>query len=182
MCTASSPLINKSPFTLYEVGRGLTNLDSANEIALYPFNLPYPLLVTDIIVRILAADGSNNSDIGIYDAAGNLVAHVGAQHISSTGVISFSIPGGPIIIGPGLYFLAFTSAATNLEWAVGSDGGSTNITTLGTSTTSSGGALPSTITITTSLGNSQVQGCLPTMVLSWMQKVGGRMLRDQCPF
>lgn len=166
MCTASSPLINKSPFVLYEGGKGLASLDSANEIALYPFNLPYPLLVTDLIVKILTADGSNNSDIGLYDADGNLIAHIGAQHISSTGVISFSIPGGPIIIGPGLYFLAFTSVATTLEWAVGSDGGSTSMTTLATSTTSSGGALPSTITITASLGNSQVQGCLPTMVLS----------------
>ena len=166
MCTISSPSVVKSPFTLYEFGQGFTGLDSANKIALHPFVMPYSQLVTNIILNIIVADGSNNADFGIYDSDGNLVAHLGAQHFSSTGVQSFALAGGPVVIGPGLYFLCVTSTATTLEWSVGSNGASTAITALATATTSSGGVLPSTITVTQSLGNSQVQGAPPVMVLT----------------
>jgi hypothetical protein len=72
-----------SPFTAYgSTSGGVINLDSANEVAIYAFIVPYPLLVTKVTARIWTADGSNNSDIGIYDVNGTRVAHIGAQHIS----------------------------------------------------------------------------------------------------
>lgn len=168
--TLHSPAIVTDPFMAYsQAAKGTTvGLPAANDIAIYAFNLPYPMEVSEIGVFIGVGDNSNNSDIGIYDASGNLLGHIGAQHISSANADSFSLTGGPIVIGPGLYFLAFTSAGTTLMWAVGTDGNNYALGLHSTSSTSSGGALPSTISITVGIDEGQpspFQGYPPVMIL-----------------
>jgi hypothetical protein len=144
------------PFTSYQLAsKGKTvSLAAADDIAIYPFVLPYAQKVTNICVFISGADGSHNSDIGIYDASGNLVAHIGAQLISTAGARALAVLNGPVVLQPGLYFLAFTSAATNLIWAISSDDMEYALALESTSSTSSGGALPSSISITNSLVES----------------------------
>lgn len=149
-------VIVTDPFTSYQLAsKGKTvALADANDIAIYPFILPYAQQVTNICVFISAADPSNNSDIGIYDAQGNLVAHIGAQLLSTAAAVTLAVEGGPVELAAGLYFLAFTSAATNLIWAISSDNMEYALALEATSSTSSGGALPSTISITNSLQES----------------------------
>jgi len=87
----------------------------SNDIAIFGFELPYALTFANIAVFIQTADGSNNSDIGIYSQAGSLVANIGAQHISSGNqVAKFATVQGSQTIVPGLYLFAMTSAASTL--------------------------------------------------------------------
>ena len=167
--TLHSKTIVTDPFVEYGVtpNAGTVALQNANDIAIYPFTLPYEMEITNIGVFIGVGDGSNDSDIGIYDIDGNLLGHVGAQHISSASAQLLALTGGPIVLGPGTYLLAFTSAATTLMWAV-SDA-SYPLTLFSTSTSSSGGALPSTITVAQSISEDVAaphSGYPPVMILT----------------
>lgn len=164
-----SDFVVKTPFTAYAaaINPALVSLADANDIAIYPFNMPYPMEVTSISVEISTGDGSNNSDVGIYDFDGNLLGHIGAQHISS-GVLTAALTDGPIVIGPGTYLLAFTSAGTTLAWATPDPTDSLSLCAASDST-SSGGALPSTIVVETSINEGRVSpfsGFPPVMILS----------------
>lgn len=166
-----SDFVVKSPFTAYEqaVVGTTVHLASANDIAIYPFILPYPMEVTNICLFIGVADNTNNSDVGIYDVDGNRLGHVGAQHIPSATSVSLALADGPIVIGPGLYFLAITSAGTTLQYAVGTNGSNFALGLFNAGSTSSGGALPSTIIVNQSLNEgsaSPYQGYPPVMILT----------------
>jgi|SRR5580692_1862950 hypothetical protein len=161
-------------FTQYSVpGSSVNvNLNAANDIAIYPFHIPYLQQVSAIALRIWDADATHNSDIGIYDADGNLIANIGAQTIPTGSSLSFDIVQGTVVLGPGLYFLAFTSEATDLGLVVannvGVDGTGEYVRILETNTTSSGGTLPSTITISQNINAGATlmhQGNPPLMIL-----------------
>lgn len=166
-----SDFVVTSPFTAYAwgaPGEGVP-LASANQIALYPFIVPYPQKVTDLCVFIVTGDAENNTDIGIYDFAGNLLGHIGAQVIASSDSFSFALTDGPIVIGPGMYFLGFTSEGTTVELAIGASSEvNFGLKLNSAGSTSSGGALPSTITVNTGLSegdSSPFPGCPPVLIL-----------------
>ena len=169
--TLNSRAIITDPFTAYELAANgtTTKLSSANQIAIYPFHLPYPQEVTNICLFIGEADGSNDYDFGIYDADGNLICHAGAQEVPTASSVSFEMTGGPVVIGPGLYFLAITGEATNLMWAVSTNGDDYALGLFNAGSSSSGGALPSTITVNNSLNEGSgapYQGYPPVMILT----------------
>jgi len=166
-----SDFVIKSAFTSYAWGEPhAVNLNNANDIAVYPFVVPFPLKVTNICVFIAQGDGSHNSDIGIYDTDGNLLGHIGAQELADETSFSGAISGGPIVIGPGTYLLAFTSAGTALQWAIAATSSANDgLAWYGTSSNGSSGSLPSTISVIAELSEgsgSPFQGCPPIVLLT----------------
>lgn len=165
-----SDFIVTSPFTPYAWGMpgSVVNLNNANDIALYSFVVPFPLKVTDICVFIYTGDASNDSDVGIYDVSGNLVAHAGPQRISA-GAIALTITGGPVVIGPGTYLLAFTSAGTTLKWAIAATSASNDgLKWFSAGSNASAGTLPSTITVNHGLSEGDAfpyPDCRPILLL-----------------
>lgn len=163
--TILSSAIITAPFMSYQAGSTTVALGAANTMAIYPFTVPYAQLVTNICLFIGEGDSGSNTDFGIYDASGNLLGHAGAQVVSTANALSFAISGGPIVIGPGQFFLGVTSTGTTLRWAIAQG----SIRLHSTATTSTGGELPSTIDIEVSLdegGVSPFQGVPPTMILT----------------
>jgi len=90
------------------------NLTGANVLALSPFSLSYALTFSNIVVFVGTADAVNNSDIGIYNSGGVLIANIGAQTLPSATEVTLPTVQGSQTILPGLYWFAFTSAGATL--------------------------------------------------------------------
>lgn len=168
---STSPIPVATPFVEYGAFNGTSNpdhLSAANDIAIFPFYLPYAMTVTNIIINVTAADGSNNSDVGIYDTAGNLLGQAGAQLFSSTGILTCALSGGAIDLPAGLYLFGITSASTTMSWACGpADNGNTSIYYFSTSTASSGGTLPN-ITIAAFASITPQAACFGTRSIRFL--------------
>lgn len=117
---------------------------TANKLLLSTEIISVPTRFSQIQISIFSADGANNSDVGLYNFAGNLVAHAGAQLMGTAGVQIFSTVEGIQTIPQGVYFFAATSAGSILTLSVL---GSTLLLYSNLAFgSSSGGALPSSIT------------------------------------
>ena len=136
------------------VGGGL------NKIALWWFLLPYQLTLTTIAVDIVGTD-TNHYDFGIYNLSGTLQANMGATVFSVAGANIKPITQTTVTLSPGQYYFAWAGNA-----AAGLQIGGTGTSSIGgfliaanntastpvwfaTSTASSGGALPGSITAPT---------------------------------
>jgi len=120
---------------------------TANKLNVYGVIFPAPVLCSNITLDINTADAVNNCDIGFYNSAGVLLAHIGAQTIPATGLQTYAIVGGPLVIPAGTNYFATTSAANTAILFITGGGGlavgwGTNLS-YGAST---GGALPASIT------------------------------------
>lgn len=127
----------------YGYHEGPTSL-TANTLILQGFILPVKLTFSKLICHIWTADGVNNSDFGLYDSAGNLIANIGAQHIGANQFQTIASVQGAKTIKSGQYFFAVTSAAAVL--AVGTGAKTANPYYSASFGSSAGGALPATIT------------------------------------
>jgi hypothetical protein len=116
--------------------------------------IPFPLSVSYIEILIETADSNSADyyDIGLFDLSGNLVAHTGAVNMPNTGSQSFALVGGPVSIASGEYLVCMTGNASTVVlyehgWggSGGTAGGECNYFLV--STSSSGGALPSSISL-----------------------------------
>ena len=135
------------PVNLFQMGQ---NPDSAvgavtNKVIYSGFGLLVPVTFANLAFNVSAADGVNNSDIGIYSADGStLLANIGAQHLAATGAQSAAITQTTVTLFPGRYIFAMTSAAATLalnrdqHWATWCNNGAG----VGASV---GGALPANI-------------------------------------
>lgn len=144
--TVASPLsvVGHSAPMVFGASTGSVTNATANQLVLYGFALPNLCIFTTIQLYIVAV-GVSLSDVGIYNAAGTLVANAGAQVFGSTGTVAITLAQGTVTAQPGLYFFAFTSAANVFSII---DGGNNTLalyrnTAFGTS---AAGALPATIT------------------------------------
>lgn len=145
--TVASPLdISGWPLNAFVRTGVLTPLfgpTSSNTLCISAFQLPYALTFAHIGVYVGQADASHDSDLGLFNSAGTLVANIGATLISTTGEQSFATVQGSQTIPPGTYWFALTSTSTTIE-IYGDNNGfcmyfSQNFGS------SSGGALPASI-------------------------------------
>jgi|SRR5215469_1349102 len=136
-----------SGYDAYGLAANARALVTANKLQGMMFSLGYELSLSNITVYINAPDNANNNDIGLYNSAGTLVAHIGAQHIAGSAVQTFAVVGAPVTIPPGRYLFALTSAAGTFQ-LVGS-GSIISQYYNDSFGTSSGGALPASITFPT---------------------------------
>jgi hypothetical protein len=101
---------------------------TANRAALWGVVLSFPVTTTRVAYSVGTADtNSNTYDIGIYDSAGSLKAHIGP-----TAASTFAGTTGPhqlnwtssITLQPGKYYLAITSSCTASCAQLAADNGS----------------------------------------------------------
>ena len=118
---------------------------TANKLVIAGFYLPYPMAISTIGFFVDTTDGSNNSDVGLYNSAGTLVANIGAQHLGSSGPIAGTIVQGTINEPAGFHYFAYTSVGTTLQLAQDSTGVYFTPYANVAFGTSSGGALPASI-------------------------------------
>ncbi len=86
---------------------GTTNTVTANQVYLIAEQIIGGCVVTGMRTHV-GSTATGNTDMGIYDANGNLLAHTGkvANVASTTQTNNFS---SPLYLGPGNYFLAFAN-------------------------------------------------------------------------
>jgi hypothetical protein len=105
---------------------------------------------TKMAYSVSPTSGTENADFGLYNAAGNLIADVGAQHFSSSNLNQKTpVQTTPITMTPGYYYVAFTSTGTVTGLAGCGNGTNASGWNFFLSTNlvaSTGGALPSSIT------------------------------------
>ena len=144
--TTSQPYIGRA---LYATGAAATaNLQTANHVAVFPFNMQVARLVTNISIEVTTSGGAQLYDVGILDTAGNLLAHAGAQTLTTTGAATILAMTAPIYLNPGTYLLAITGNGTTAKFR--SVGNTVGLWIYDTSTTTTGGVLTSvTLTNTT---------------------------------
>jgi hypothetical protein len=117
---------------------------SANMLFISSIEIPAPLTFAHIIAQASTGDGANNSDIGLYNISGTLIANIGAQLISVTTAVSYATLQGAQTIPQGSYLVAMTSVGTTLKlFGANSYYVQYHSAAYGSS---SGGALPASIT------------------------------------
>lgn len=130
-------------FFTYPQATGFGPTVTANKLILLGFTLDCALTFSQVTVSLVTNDNTNNSDIGLYNSAGTLIANIGAQHTPAGGDQTFAFTQGAQTISPGLYFFAVTSAGSTLN----PNGNQQFFCAYfnGTFGTSAGGALPASI-------------------------------------
>ena len=116
--TSGSPLgVNGWPLTFFSSGVWNTNniFAGANDVAICGIVIPYSLTFGHIAVNVNTADAANNYDIGIYTAAGAIVADIGPQTLPSTGYVHFAAVQGSQTIAPGMYLFAWTGVSATAK-------------------------------------------------------------------
>ena len=105
--------------SFWSTGTTAVSFNSASAKAqLWGFTVPYPIATTKVMVGVVAADtGSCTYDIGILNAAGNIVVHLGnssaaALGFNSTGTKSLTWASSGTAM-PGKYYIAITASATS---------------------------------------------------------------------
>ena len=124
---------------------------SSNGVKVWGVIIPYAVSYSHIDYDVSTLDSSTSDfyDIGLYGPCAvntsscSLVTHIGAQNLTSTGYKQASVTSGTI--QPGLYWIAITGNATTAQVATTSVSEWTVCPSTNSSTTSSGGALPSTM-------------------------------------
>jgi len=137
---------------------------TANHINLGVMELPFSLTFSNMAWVVATQDLVNLYDLGIYDTSGNLLCHVGARHLqANAGGQAQTASTGSTTLSAGTYLFAFTGNSNS-----GNIFFSTPVTTtlgyFSTATTSSGGVLPSTIAVSTSVTTATPQ-LQPTIML-----------------
>jgi len=117
---------------------------TANRLTLFARFLPSSVLFSKLVFYVQTQDGGNNSDFGVYNASGTLIANIGAQILGAQGLQTIASVQGALTIQAGLYYYGFTSAAANLQ-LYGNNGGITPYYNASYAA-SVGGALPASIT------------------------------------
>lgn len=130
-------------------GTGLTSLAIvANQTQVVGEPIGYPLNVGHLTFNVITPDNSANLyDFGLYNAAGTLVANIGAASYTTGGIKTAALAQGTVRLNAGLYYIALTGNASVLTVS-GIQSGS-QLWQFGVSANiaaSVGGALPASIT------------------------------------
>jgi hypothetical protein len=92
---------------------------TANHTEVSAFYLPTPLTFGHFVFAIRTADNSGDLyDYGLYNSSGTLVADIGAQSITTTGVKNIALAGSwgsSVTLLPGLYYYAWTGNSGTLQ-------------------------------------------------------------------
>jgi hypothetical protein len=156
------PIFSSGAFTQYASSGNNTVSVTANTLFVAPFTMPFSFSFNNMAWVLNAQDGAHLYDFGIYDLGGNRLCHTGAIAllINGGGQSQFA-PVGSTTLSAGTYLWAMTANNTNNNFFVGST--STNLLYYSTATASSGGVLPATITLSTSVTSGT--SYIPTMII-----------------
>ncbi len=101
---------------------GATTAFTANNMRVWQFVLPFAVTVNQMSFEVVATSGAGTSlGLGLWDAScsslvlnSGVMAAGGSPDINVAGVKTKMIPGGPVTLNPGVYFLAMTTDSTTL--------------------------------------------------------------------
>jgi hypothetical protein len=130
---------------IYNPGLVVSHAATANKIYLLVVPIGSWFTFSHLGFYVGTADATHNSDVGVYNSAGTLIANVGATTYSGTGFTTAAVAQGTLTEPPGLYGLAFTSVASTFGLD-GDNGAGVAVFANGAYGTSAGGALPPSIT------------------------------------
>jgi pectate lyase-like protein len=124
---------------------------TTNAINVIPFLVPMQLQFSKLTIDIGTTDstGGDLYDVGIYSLSGALQCNWGATAFTASGPTDGSCAQGTVTLAPGNYIFAFTGNATTAKIYPG-NAYNTGFEILGSATSgtsSSGGALPSSIAV-----------------------------------
>jgi hypothetical protein len=113
--------------------------------------LPYSVTTVNAVYDVTTADNTANAyDIGIFNSSGQLVLHLGAtagtKFAPSLAFHTLAWAEGSTSLPPGQYYLGFTTNCSSKCAAIGASANNVSFTIDASAGSSSGGALPSTIT------------------------------------
>lgn len=131
-----------------QASRGL----AANGIALSPLVLPYPVTFGNIYAPATGSDATNLHSWGVYDKYGNKVVAATPRVYPANGVFTVSTTTLPA----GLYYIAWTCNGTSSMSVPGANTVIPSWMGMGTSSTSSSGVLPSTVTTPSGINSTPV--------------------------
>ncbi len=157
----SSPNNAVSSFSMGAGTAGLSYI--ASNVTFFGFVLPNAISSTAIAFNVSTAEsGSNTEDVGVYNSAGNLVAHTGGTTglFSTTGGKNASWTISPITFLPGKYWFAVISTCTSSCGKLG--GNAIGTFQAGGTFSASGGTLPSSVTLPS---DSWTVGSVPTFAI-----------------
>jgi hypothetical protein len=146
---------------------GASQGPTPNVTKLWGFLLPYNVTTTEITYDVTTADNTaNNYDIGIFDSSGNLVADIGptpgTTFAPSKRFLTSKWTQGSTVLNAGRYYIAFTTNCSTLCAKVGAASTYVSFALNVSAGTSSGGALPSTMTPPADTWGTGIQ---PTFVI-----------------
>ena len=130
---------------------GASQGPTPNVTKLWGFLLPYNIITTEITFDVTITDNTaNNYDIGIFDSSGNLVADIGptpgTTFAPSKSFKTLKWTQGSTALNAGRYYIAFTTNCSTLCAKVAAGPAYVSFALNVSAGTSSGGALPSTMT------------------------------------
>ncbi len=141
------------PFFMTGGGRtGGAQAATENVTALWGFLLPYAVTTTQITYEVITADNTANEyDIGIYNTSGKLLVGIGATKgttfASSTGFRTLLWTQGSTGLAAGEYYLALTTNCASACAQIAAATGNVSFAVDVSAGASTGGALPSTMTV-----------------------------------
>lgn len=118
---------------------------AANRALFIPFVLPQPIVVTQAVVGC-GSTGSGNFDVGVYDAAGNLIVSSGATARSASSEVVAALT--DTRLGEGLYYMALAADGTN-NYIAGVPAQVGIVKAMGIKEAASSYTLPATVTYAT---------------------------------
>lgn len=130
-------------------GSGLSTIAiTANQVWVVAEPIAWPLSVGHLTFNVVTFDNSANLyDFGLYNAAGTLVANIGAASYTTGGIKTAALAQGTVRLNPGLYYIAATGNATVLVIsAIAANGSLWQFGANSNVGASVGGALPASIT------------------------------------
>jgi hypothetical protein len=130
---------------------GASQSASQNVTKLWGFLLPYNVTTTEITYEVTTTDNTaNNYDIGIFNSSGNLVLDIGptpgTTFAPSKSFLTSKWTQGSTVLNAGRYYLTFTTNCSTLCAKVAATTSYVSFALNVSAGTSSGGALPSTMT------------------------------------
>lgn len=131
-------------------------------VTFFGFVLPNAISSSGVVFYVQAAESGYTEDVGIYNSAANLVAHVGGTSglFNAVGAKSVSWTISPVTFPPGKYWFAVISTCTS---SCGKLGGNAMATfQSGGTYSSTGGTLPSSVTLP---ADSWTIGSAPTLAI-----------------
>jgi hypothetical protein len=138
-----------------------------NLTALWGFLLPYSVTTATVIYDVTTADNTANQyDIGIFNDAGALVLHLsptaGTKFAPSAAFHTLAWAEGATNLPPGRYYLGLTTNCSSKCAAIGAAANNVSFAIDASAGKSTGGGLPSTITLPADAWSS---GDQPTVVI-----------------
>lgn len=146
-----------APWSIVEEGmapQGTSHVLTTNQVYLWGFETNVAITI-DVLYWKMAATATGTTDIGVYDASGNLLTHSGATANSANANNSVTLTNA-LSLGPGRYMLGLCPSNGTDTYIDINAAGSGLIRTMGCANAGTAGVLPATTGALSAAGNTPI--------------------------